>query len=169
MKARLYRKDWHAVGSALRTRSGRVFSAVHLEAYVGRMAVCAEAIALGIAVKEGDSGVDTVVAVSSSGEIMAPCGMCRELISDYSPEARVIVPGDGGAEVVGVMDLLPSKVPPSQWDVSSVLRQARQGLHLTIHVGQVRQQPEDQAVFINNYRRASPLGRVGQIPFISGL
>ena len=52
-----YRKDWHVVGSALRTNSGRVFSAVHLEAYVGRMAVCAEAIALGMAVKEGDSDV----------------------------------------------------------------------------------------------------------------
>ena len=104
-----YRKDWHVVGSALRTRSGRVFSAVHLEAYVGRIAVCAEAIALGMAVKEGDSGVDTVVAVLSSGEIVAPCGMCRELISDYSSKARVIVPGDGGAEVVSVLDLLPRK------------------------------------------------------------
>lgn len=104
-----YRKDWHVVGSALRTSSGRVFSSVHLEAYVGRMAICAEAIALGMAVKEGDSDIETVVAVSSSGQIVTPCGMCRELISDYSPVARVIVPGNGGAEVVGVMDLLPGK------------------------------------------------------------
>ncbi|MDR2212428.1 MAG: hypothetical protein LBE21_02230, partial [Pseudomonadales bacterium] len=38
--------QWHTVGCAMRTRAGRVFSAVHLEAHVGRIAVCAEAIAI---------------------------------------------------------------------------------------------------------------------------
>ncbi len=33
----------------------------------------------------------------------------RGLISDYSPEARVIAPADGGAEVVDIMDLIPGK------------------------------------------------------------
>ncbi|MDE2374041.1 MAG: cytidine deaminase, partial [Hyphomicrobiales bacterium] len=42
-----YRDDWQEVGSALRTRSGKVFTGVNLDAYLGRMAVCAEAVALG--------------------------------------------------------------------------------------------------------------------------
>ena len=42
-----YRDDWQEVGAALRTRSGRVFTGVNLDAYLGRMAVCAEAVALG--------------------------------------------------------------------------------------------------------------------------
>jgi cytidine deaminase len=48
----------------MRTRSGRVFTGVHLEANVGRIAACAEAVAPGRAATEaGDTDVDTVVAV----------------------------------------------------------------------------------------------------------
>src|ERR1700733_7180057 len=58
-----YKPFWHTVGAALRTRDGRVFTGVHLGATVGRLSVCAEAIALGRAVLEGGGGIDTVVAV----------------------------------------------------------------------------------------------------------
>ena len=44
---RRYRNDWQEVGAALLTRSGKLFVAVNLDAYLGRMAVCAEAVALG--------------------------------------------------------------------------------------------------------------------------
>ena len=44
---RRYRYDWQEVGAALRTRSGKIFTGVSLDAYLGRMAVCAEAVALG--------------------------------------------------------------------------------------------------------------------------
>jgi cytidine deaminase len=101
-----YRPDWHVVGAALRTRAGRVFTGVHLEANVGRIAVCAEAVALGRAATEaGDTDVDTIVAVYHPApgaadqmvRVVAPCGMCRELIADYAPAARVLAPGDDGA------------------------------------------------------------------------
>jgi cytidine deaminase len=42
-----FKPNFHHVGAALRTQSGQIFAAVHLEANVGRIAVCAEAIALG--------------------------------------------------------------------------------------------------------------------------
>ena len=45
-----YRYDWQEVGAALRTRSGKIFTGVSLDAYLGRMAVCAEAVALGQAI-----------------------------------------------------------------------------------------------------------------------
>lgn len=52
-----YRDDWQEVGAALRTRSGKIFTGVNLDAYLGRMAVCAEAVALGRAfVDLGDDG-----------------------------------------------------------------------------------------------------------------
>ena len=48
----------------MRTRSGKIFTGVNLDAYLGRMAVCAEAVALGRAfVDLGDDGIDTIVAV----------------------------------------------------------------------------------------------------------
>lgn len=99
----------HHVGAAIRTKAGRIFAAVHLEATVGRIAVCAEACALGMAAAEGDTAIDCVVAVNRHGNIVSPCGMCRELISDYAPAARVIIPGTNGPATVPVARLLPEK------------------------------------------------------------
>jgi cytidine deaminase len=104
--AKRFKQDYHHVGAALITRSGKRFSAVHLEAYVGRIAVCAEAIAIGMAAVEGDTDIETIVAVDRRGQIVTPCGMCRELISDYSPTARVII---SSSEVVPIGNLLPYK------------------------------------------------------------
>ncbi len=86
-----HRPRWHEVGAALRTTKGALYAAVHLEANVGRIAVCAEAIALGMAVAAGAGVIETIVAVDANGDIVAPCGMCREMISDYAPEARVLL------------------------------------------------------------------------------
>jgi cytidine deaminase len=115
---RCYRGDWQEVGAALRTRSGKIFTGVNLDAYLGRMAVCAEAVALGRAFVElGDDGIETIVAVrhpppdekDQSICVVSPCGACRELIFDYDPKARVIVPNGSSAGVVGIADLLPNK------------------------------------------------------------
>jgi cytidine deaminase len=115
---RRYRNDWQEVGAALRTRDGRIYTGVNLDAYLGRMAVCAEAVALGRAVTEtGETGIETIVAVRhpEPGDkdqaivVVSPCGSCRELIWDYDRNARVIVPGNNGPAVVGISELLPNK------------------------------------------------------------
>ncbi len=113
-----YRNDWQEVGAALRTRDGRIYTGVNLDAYLGRMAVCAEAVALGRAVTEtGESGIDTIVAVrhpeptepDRAVRVVSPCGSCRELIWDYDRNARVIVPAVNGPAVVAIGELLPNK------------------------------------------------------------
>jgi len=113
-----YRNDWQEVGAALRTRSGKIFTGINLDAYLGRMAVCAEAVALGRAfVDLGDAGIETIVAVrhpeptekDQSIKVVSPCGACRELIFDYDRDARVIVPNGKSAAVVPIADLLPNK------------------------------------------------------------
>jgi cytidine deaminase len=113
-----YRDEWQEVGAALRTRSGEIFTGVNLDAYLGRMAVCAEAVALGRAFVElGDAGIETIVAVRHPppGEkdqtiaVVSPCGACRELIFDYDPKARVIVPNGKSPAAVPIGELLPNK------------------------------------------------------------
>ncbi len=113
-----YRDDWQEVGAALRTRDGKVFTGVNLDAYLGRMAVCAEAVALGRAVVDlGDAGIEAIVAVrhpppyekDQSIAVVSPCGACRELIFDYDPKARVIVPNGKSPAIVPIADLLPNK------------------------------------------------------------
>jgi cytidine deaminase len=113
-----YRYDWQEVGAALRTRSGKVFTGVSLDAYLGRMAVCAEAVALGQAITvAGEFGIETVVAVrhpppkekDGAITVVSPCGACRELIWDYDRNARVIVPGRNSPEAVSIGELIPNK------------------------------------------------------------
>jgi cytidine deaminase len=110
-----YKPFWHMVGAALRTRDGRVFTGVHLGATVGRLAICAEAIALGRAVLEGDGTVECAVAVRypkpdeavQEIAVVPPCGACREMLTDFDPDADVIVPTPAGLARVPVRILLP--------------------------------------------------------------
>ena len=113
-----YRNDWQEVGAALRTRDGRIITGVNIDAYLGRMAVCAEAIAIGRSITQfGDAGIDTIVAVrhpepseaDQTVRVVSPCGSCREIIYDYDPRARVIVPNGKGQGVAMISALLPNK------------------------------------------------------------
>lgn len=111
-----YRPFWHMVAAAIRGRDGRVWTGIHLGATVGRMQICAEAVALGRAILEGDGTVEAVVAVrhpkshetDQTLAVVPPCGGCREMLLDFDPLAEVIVPdGEGGLRRVAVRELLP--------------------------------------------------------------
>jgi cytidine deaminase len=41
--------------------------------------------------------------------VVSPCGACRELIFDYDPHARVIVPNGPSPSIVPIAELLPNK------------------------------------------------------------
>ena len=112
-----YKKGWHSVGAALKTSGGQVFTSINFEATVGRIAVCAEPIALANAIMAGQENFDTIVGVLHPNyeigrhnyEIGSPCGMCREIVTDYDPETKVIITVDGKLKKVLMMDLLPHK------------------------------------------------------------
>ena len=116
MLARHYRPFWHTVAAAIRGRDGRVWTGMHLGTTVGRLSVCAEPIALGRAVLEGDGTIDTVVAVrhpkpeetDREMAVVSPCGACRELILDHCPDALVILKGPAGLLKMPIRTLLPS-------------------------------------------------------------
>ena len=110
-----YRPFWHMVAAALRSRDGRIWTGLHLGATVGRMQVCAEAVAVGRVMLEGDGTIECAVAVRHPKPhedvqhiaVVPPCGACRELLMDFDPEAEVIVPHSGGLIRVPVRTLLP--------------------------------------------------------------
>jgi cytidine deaminase len=101
---RHYRPFWHTVAAAILGRDGRIWTGVHLGTTVGRLSVCAEPIAVGRAILEGDGSIATAVAVRHPKPeeterglaVVSPCGACRELLVDYEPDALVIVPGADG-------------------------------------------------------------------------
>ena len=110
-----YRPFFHTVGAAIRGHDGRIWTGLHLGATVGRLQVCAEPIAFGRAIIEGDGSIATAVAVRhpkhEEGEravaVVSPCGACREMILDYAPNASVIVPGLTGLIKLPIQSLLP--------------------------------------------------------------
>jgi len=138
--SRTYRHERHEVAAALRTRSGRVHTGLHVAGSAGRSSICAEGIALGAALTDGDREVAAVVAVlyrpAGTVRVIAPCGVCRELLYDYCPDASIYVhegtpgqptpqpvrdpatvgfsqaePAMGTARKVLVRDLMPGKNP----------------------------------------------------------
>ncbi|HDR7518055.1 cytidine deaminase [Bacillus mobilis] len=112
-----YKYGRHHIGSAVRTTTGNIYAAVHVEANVGRITVCGEAMAIGKSISEGDHEFDTIVAVAHPHPhediekcwVVAPCGMCRELISDYGKNTNVILSYNGELVKCNVMELLPEK------------------------------------------------------------
>jgi len=105
----------HQMFSALMTKTGRIYLGSHVEAGNGRITLCAEAVAIGAAATACDAELDLIVAVTESGQIVPPCGMCRELIRDYGPDARVILQGATDIELVSISDLLPRKYSSSDY------------------------------------------------------
>lgn len=112
-----YVENRHHIAAALRTKSGKIHTGLHLDTYVGRASVCAEAVAVGMAMAAGDRDIATIVSVrhprpreaNQTIQVVSPCGICREMLADFAPECRVIVPVDGGLGRVAPRELLPNK------------------------------------------------------------
>src|SRR5882757_1597434 len=105
----------HEVAAALRTRSGAVHRGLHVESSIGRASICAEGAAIAAAAAAADTEIETIVAVLDTGDgwrVVTPCGLCRELIGDYAPEATVIDYDAARPDPVlpvPIADLLPGK------------------------------------------------------------
>ncbi|MFG1460010.1 MAG: cytidine deaminase [Thermoplasmataceae archaeon] len=112
-----YRKHWHSVGCALLTSDGSIYTSFNIDATVGRIAVCAEPIAIAQALKDGKNRFDTIVAVRHPDpekghdkyEVIPPCGMCREISTDYDMDIGVLIETDGKTLKMKMRDLLPYK------------------------------------------------------------
>jgi cytidine deaminase len=94
-----YRPFWHMVAAAIRSRDGQIWTGLHIGTTVGRLSVCAEAVAFGRALLVGDGTIQTAVAVrhpkpeeaNRELAVVPPCGACREMILDHAPDAMIIV------------------------------------------------------------------------------
>lgn len=103
------RGDWHGVASVVLTRAGRRHIGLNLDSTLPRASVCAEPVALGMAMAcDPDDAVVFCAAVNRRGQVIPPCGACRELMLDYAPSAHVAVPGAPGYLVVPMADLMPA-------------------------------------------------------------
>lgn len=96
----------HTVGSALLGKSGRIYAGINLYSLHG---ACAEQVAIGSAVAQGEREFETIVAVrgKEGEEIIPPCGNCRQILCDYMPECKVILSIGREEKKIKAKDLLP--------------------------------------------------------------
>ncbi|MBW2737794.1 MAG: cytidine deaminase [Deltaproteobacteria bacterium] len=94
------------VGCALRTDRNDTFVGVSIHCACG-IGCCAEHSAVANMITNGQTRVDTIVAVNSEGQIMPPCGRCRELLIQIDDNNRKTVIVLGPTQIISLDTLLP--------------------------------------------------------------
>lgn len=78
-----------AVGAALITDSGRIFTGCNVENASYGLTICAEVTAMSKCVSEG-GGKPVAIAVSSISEKpIPPCGRCRQFLLEFNPQMEI--------------------------------------------------------------------------------
>ena len=96
----------HTMGAAVRAVDGRMFAGVNLYHFTG--GPCAELVVLGAARAAGARELTTIVAVGNHGRgPIGPCGRDRQVLLDYHPTIRVILPTVDGIRSIVIGDLMP--------------------------------------------------------------
>jgi len=104
----------YAVGAALRTPSGKIYTGVNVENAAYPASLCAERVAIVKAVSEGQREFAIMAVSTSNGG--TPCGSCRQVMVEFGLEADVLIVDAQGALLkrTTVRALLPDSFGPEQ-------------------------------------------------------
>ena len=103
-----------AVGAALRTPSGRVFTGCNVENAAYPLGTCAEASAIAAMVAAGEETIGVILTVADGDLLATPCGGCRQRIREFATGSTVVhVAGPEGVRRSYTMaELLPDSFGP---------------------------------------------------------
>jgi len=77
-------------GAAIECEDGTVFTGCVIENVALGSTICAEAAAIAAAVSAGHRSFKRIATISDSGTYNLPCGNCRQLLSEFSPQIEVL-------------------------------------------------------------------------------
>ncbi len=87
----------YQVGAALLTKSGKVFKGCNIENAAFTPTVCAERTAVFKAVSEGETEFEAIAIIGgrkaaepSSCGVSGPCGVCRQVLLEFSTDLTII-------------------------------------------------------------------------------
>ena len=102
----------YKVGACLLCEDGREFLGCNIENASYGATICAERAAVSVAVSQGARRFTAIAIVGEKGDSW-PCGICRQVLNEFSVDMRVIVGQKGGAfDVVPLGELLPHSFGP---------------------------------------------------------
>jgi cytidine deaminase len=78
------------VGAAARMSSGEVFVGANIENASYGLAICAERTAIFAAVLAGAHQLETIAVSSDSSPPASPCGACRQVLLEFSPDPTAV-------------------------------------------------------------------------------
>lgn len=104
----------YPVGSALRTKTGRIFTGVNVENAAYPQTMCAERVAVFKAVSEGETEFEVITVVTDNGG--SPCGGCRQVLAEFGLDTIVLMADKNGKLVkeTTVRELLPEAFTPEK-------------------------------------------------------
>jgi cytidine deaminase len=103
----------YAVGAALRTKNGHLYTGVNIENAAYPTTICAERVAVFKAISEGEREFDVIAVVTDNGG--SPCGSCRQVLAEFGLDTLVLI-ADGRGRLIkqtSVKELLPEAFTPS--------------------------------------------------------
>ena len=84
------------VGTALLTDDGKIYSGCNVENSTYGATNCAERTAVFTAVCDGARSFQKIVVVTDSEDPVMPCGICRNVLYEFSPNMEIIAVGASG-------------------------------------------------------------------------
>ena len=87
------------VGAALECADGTVFTGCNVENAAYGDTICAERTALVKAVSEGQRSFTRIAIYGEGQGYCMPCGSCRQVLAEFSPEIEVLCAKAGGSYV----------------------------------------------------------------------
>lgn len=104
------------VGAALEALDGTVFLGCNVENAAYPATICAERTALVSAVVAGHQRFTRIAVIGSGPGPTTPCGVCRQMLFEFSPDLEVVAAGTDGASATFVLgrDLLPHGFGPTR-------------------------------------------------------
>ena len=114
MRSRSYIPYSHyAVGAALLTKDGRIFTGCNIENAAYPVTICAERTAIFKAVSEGARDFEAIAVATEDGQGY-PCGSCRQVMAEFALDMDVMLADAAGNITVetSVSDLLPGAFTP---------------------------------------------------------
>jgi cytidine deaminase len=78
------------VGAALLTKGGKVYTGANVENATLGLTVCAERVALFKAITSGEKNFVKLAVVADKDEPITPCGACRQVLSEFTSDMKII-------------------------------------------------------------------------------